>query len=189
MNWDPELEELARRRERALQLGGAEKVERHKSQGKLTVRERIDALLDAGTLPRDRRAHRPRDLRRRRHARRRHAGELRDGPRPHRRSSGRRRRRRLHRAGRRGRRVDLPEAGARRTHGARSAHPDRAPRRRLRRRRFGEVARDRTAFVRAVQSRAGNTSSRTSRPSRSCRAVSARSRASARRASSRATTA
>src|ERR1700719_442382 len=31
-------------------MGGAEKVERHHSQGKLTVRERIDALLDAGTF-------------------------------------------------------------------------------------------------------------------------------------------
>src|SRR5258708_16044518 len=31
-------------------MGGEEKVERHHSQGKLTVRERIDALLDAGTF-------------------------------------------------------------------------------------------------------------------------------------------
>ncbi len=31
-------------------MGGAEKVERHHANGKLTVRERIDALLDAGTF-------------------------------------------------------------------------------------------------------------------------------------------
>src|SRR5471032_2340413 len=31
-------------------MGGTEKVERHRAQGKLTVRERIDALLDAGTF-------------------------------------------------------------------------------------------------------------------------------------------
>src|SRR6202051_2980385 len=31
-------------------MGGAEKVERHHGQGKLTVRERIDALLDGGTF-------------------------------------------------------------------------------------------------------------------------------------------
>ena len=50
MTWEPELEELARRTELAQQMGGAEKVERHRAQGKLTVRERIDALLDAGTF-------------------------------------------------------------------------------------------------------------------------------------------
>ena len=31
-------------------MGGAEKVERHRAQGKLTVRERIDALLDPGSF-------------------------------------------------------------------------------------------------------------------------------------------
>ncbi|MGZ6926525.1 MAG: acyl-CoA carboxylase subunit beta [Acidimicrobiia bacterium] len=31
-------------------MGGTEKVDRHRGQGKLTVRERIDALLDAGTF-------------------------------------------------------------------------------------------------------------------------------------------
>ncbi len=50
MGWEPELEELARRTELAQRLGGTEKVERHHAQGKLTVRERIDALLDAGTF-------------------------------------------------------------------------------------------------------------------------------------------
>ena len=50
MGWEPELEELTRRHELARRMGGAEKVERHHGQGKLTVRERIDALLDAGTF-------------------------------------------------------------------------------------------------------------------------------------------
>ena len=50
MTWEPELEELARRTELAQQMGGAEKVERHHAQGKLTVRERIAQLLDAGTF-------------------------------------------------------------------------------------------------------------------------------------------
>jgi acetyl-CoA carboxylase carboxyltransferase component len=48
--WRPELDELDQRRAWALEMGGAEKVERHRSQGKLTVRERIDALLDAGSF-------------------------------------------------------------------------------------------------------------------------------------------
>ena len=39
-----------RRRALAHEMGGEEKVERHRSQGKLTVRERIDALLDPGTF-------------------------------------------------------------------------------------------------------------------------------------------
>ncbi|MDQ1379410.1 MAG: hypothetical protein QOJ71_129, partial [Actinomycetota bacterium] len=50
MSWDPELEELARRTALARRMGGEEKVERHRAQGKLTVRERISALLDAGTF-------------------------------------------------------------------------------------------------------------------------------------------
>jgi acetyl-CoA carboxylase carboxyltransferase component len=50
VGWEPELEELARRTELARRMGGDEKVERHHGQGKLTVRERIDALLDAGSF-------------------------------------------------------------------------------------------------------------------------------------------
>lgn len=48
--WQPELDELARRQAFAEGMGGEEKVERHRAQGKLTVRERIDALLDPGTF-------------------------------------------------------------------------------------------------------------------------------------------
>jgi acetyl-CoA carboxylase carboxyltransferase component len=50
MTWEPELEELARRRALAAEMGGAEKVEKHRSLGKLPVRERIDLLLDLGSF-------------------------------------------------------------------------------------------------------------------------------------------
>ncbi len=50
MSWEAELEELRRRQQLARELGGAERVKRHKEGGKLTVRERIDALLDAGSF-------------------------------------------------------------------------------------------------------------------------------------------
>src|SRR4051794_36152997 len=49
-SWEPEVRDLQRRTEMAHRMGGAEKVERHRSQGKLTVRERIDALLDPGSF-------------------------------------------------------------------------------------------------------------------------------------------
>ncbi|PZC45082.1 MAG: Acetyl-CoA carboxylase, carboxyltransferase component [Chloroflexi bacterium] len=50
MVWQPEVEELARRRALAHAMGGAERVGRQHAQGKLTVRERIDGLVDAGTF-------------------------------------------------------------------------------------------------------------------------------------------
>jgi len=50
MGWDEYLEELARRRERAAQMGGAERVERQHAAGKLTVRERIALLLDGDSF-------------------------------------------------------------------------------------------------------------------------------------------
>lgn len=50
MSWSAELEELRRREALAAEMGGAEKVERQRSQGKLTVRERIDGLVDAGSF-------------------------------------------------------------------------------------------------------------------------------------------
>jgi len=50
MSWKPELDDLERRRQLACQLGGADKVARHKASGKLTVRERIAALVDAGSF-------------------------------------------------------------------------------------------------------------------------------------------
>ena len=49
-DWSAELEELRLRREQSLALGGAEAVQRHHDQGRLTVRERIGSLVDAGSF-------------------------------------------------------------------------------------------------------------------------------------------
>ena len=46
MSWEPEIEELKRREEFAEKLGGPAKVERQHFFGKLTIRERIDAMAD-----------------------------------------------------------------------------------------------------------------------------------------------
>ncbi len=50
MTWQPELDELRRREAFAHQMGGADKVKRQHDGGRLTVRERIERLLDAGTF-------------------------------------------------------------------------------------------------------------------------------------------
>ena len=47
--WGAELADLAHRRELAAQMGGEERVARQHAAGRLTVRERIDRLLDAGS--------------------------------------------------------------------------------------------------------------------------------------------
>ncbi len=44
------LEELKRRREIALQMGGPEKIARHRQRGHITARERIEKLVDPGTF-------------------------------------------------------------------------------------------------------------------------------------------
>lgn len=50
MSWQAELDEIQRREELARQMGGAERVQRQHEQGRLTVRERIDRLLDVGSF-------------------------------------------------------------------------------------------------------------------------------------------
>ncbi len=50
MNWQPELDELRRREALGREMGGADKVQRQHDGGRLTVRERIDALLDGGSF-------------------------------------------------------------------------------------------------------------------------------------------
>jgi acetyl-CoA carboxylase carboxyltransferase component len=50
MTWEPELDELRERERMARQLGGADKVKRQHDAGKLTIRERIDALVDRGSF-------------------------------------------------------------------------------------------------------------------------------------------
>ena len=46
MTWQPEMDELRRRQEMTKRMGGADKVKRQHDGGRLTVRERIDRLVD-----------------------------------------------------------------------------------------------------------------------------------------------
>jgi acetyl-CoA carboxylase carboxyltransferase component len=50
MTWQPELDELRWRQALAEQMGGPEKVGRQHDAGRLTVRERLAALLDEGSF-------------------------------------------------------------------------------------------------------------------------------------------
>jgi acetyl-CoA carboxylase carboxyltransferase component len=50
MSWQPEAEEIAQRQQWAMEHGGAEAMERYRAQGWLTVRERIERLVDPGSL-------------------------------------------------------------------------------------------------------------------------------------------
>ena len=50
MAWEPEIEELRAREAFADQMGGDEKVERQHHYGKLTIRERLDAVVDEGSF-------------------------------------------------------------------------------------------------------------------------------------------
>ena len=47
MSWKEEVEGIEQRRRLAKALGGAEAVEKQHERGRLTIRERIDALADA----------------------------------------------------------------------------------------------------------------------------------------------
>jgi methylmalonyl-CoA decarboxylase subunit alpha len=48
--FDAELDELRKRTEQALAMGGAEKLKKRRAQGLLNARERLDALLDPGSF-------------------------------------------------------------------------------------------------------------------------------------------
>jgi acetyl-CoA carboxylase carboxyltransferase component len=50
MTWQPELDELRTRERMAREMGGADKVQRQHDGGRLTVRERIDGLIDKGSF-------------------------------------------------------------------------------------------------------------------------------------------
>jgi len=50
MSWEKDIEELRRRQELARRMGGPDKVKRQHDAGRLTLRERFDALLDPGSL-------------------------------------------------------------------------------------------------------------------------------------------
>ncbi|HEY2733568.1 MAG TPA: carboxyl transferase domain-containing protein, partial [Polyangiales bacterium] len=50
VDWKDELEGIEARRRIAAELGGAEATEKQHAAGRLTIRERIDALIDPGTF-------------------------------------------------------------------------------------------------------------------------------------------
>ena len=50
MTWQPEIDELRKREGLGRRMGGADKIKRHRDLGKLTVRERIAGILDAGSF-------------------------------------------------------------------------------------------------------------------------------------------
>lgn len=49
MSWEPEVAEIERRRQFAYKMGGDEAVAKQNAQGRLTVRQRIDKLVDPGS--------------------------------------------------------------------------------------------------------------------------------------------
>ncbi len=50
MSWKPEVDEIELRRKAARAMGGPEAVERQHERGRLTIRERLDALVDTDSL-------------------------------------------------------------------------------------------------------------------------------------------
>ena len=50
MPFEKELDELEKKRARALEMGGSEKIKKQHDRGKLNARERIDCLLDPGSF-------------------------------------------------------------------------------------------------------------------------------------------
>jgi acetyl-CoA carboxylase carboxyltransferase component len=50
VSWQPEIDEIRRREAMAREMGGAANVERQHKAGRLTVRERIERLLDPGSF-------------------------------------------------------------------------------------------------------------------------------------------
>ena len=50
MSWQPELDELRARERMAREMGGSDKVRRQHDGGRLTVRQRIDGLVDRGSF-------------------------------------------------------------------------------------------------------------------------------------------
>ena len=48
--WARQIEELKRRRQFAKEMGGPDNIARQQDAGRLTVRERIDRMTDAGSF-------------------------------------------------------------------------------------------------------------------------------------------
>jgi acetyl-CoA carboxylase carboxyltransferase component len=51
MDWQKEMDELGRPEAFAEELGGAERVKRQHDDGRLTIRQRVARLADAGSAP------------------------------------------------------------------------------------------------------------------------------------------
>lgn len=49
-SWEPEIDEIRRRRQDSLELGGPDKIARQRAAGRSTVRERIESLLDSDSF-------------------------------------------------------------------------------------------------------------------------------------------
>ena len=50
MSWEDEVNEIHRRRKLAQQQGGSEAIAKQHAKGRLTIRERIDTLLDPSSF-------------------------------------------------------------------------------------------------------------------------------------------
>ena len=50
MSWKPETDEIERRRELARAMGGPEAIDKQHGRGRLTIRERVEVLADAGSF-------------------------------------------------------------------------------------------------------------------------------------------
>jgi acetyl-CoA carboxylase carboxyltransferase component len=50
MTWQPEIDEIEHRKQLALRMGGEARIQDQHDRGKLAVRERLDALVDPGSL-------------------------------------------------------------------------------------------------------------------------------------------
>ena len=50
MSWDKDIDEIKQRRKLAKQQGGKAAVKTHHEKGRLTIRERIDTLLDKNSF-------------------------------------------------------------------------------------------------------------------------------------------
>lgn len=49
-DWGETLDDLERRRQHAFEMGGPERLDKHRNKGKLDARARIEYLLDPGTF-------------------------------------------------------------------------------------------------------------------------------------------
>ena len=118
MNWKPELDDLARREAFAREMGGVDKVKRQHDQGRLTVRERIDRLVDQKSFHEIGAISGIAEYDEKQRTQASDAGQLRVRPRQDRRPHRGRGRRRFHRARRLGGCLDLDQAADGRGDGA-----------------------------------------------------------------------